>query len=179
VTPKRRFVTLFCVAVFLGGLGWYLAQRGVQEGPVGGVERRDEPLPALSGPALEGPALDAADFRGSILVVNVWATWCDPCRREQPALQRLSERYADRGVRFLGINYADDEAKARNWVDRFGVGYPSLADPSGGFADDLGFIGLPDTYVVDAAGIIRFAIFGETTEAEVSGLLDELLAASA
>jgi cytochrome c biogenesis protein CcmG, thiol:disulfide interchange protein DsbE len=172
----RRVVTLFSVAVLIAGLGWYLANRGVQEGPVAGVERRDEPLPALSGPALEGPALSTADFRGHILVVNVWATWCDPCRREQPALQRLSEVYADRGVRFLGINYADDESKARRWIARFRVGYPSLKDPSGGFADDLGFVGLPDTYVVDAGGTIRYAIFGETSEEEVSGLIDELLA---
>lgn len=172
----RRVVTLFSVAVLVAGLGWYLSNRGIPEGPPP-LERRNEPLPALSGPALEGPALSAADFRGHILVVNVWATWCDPCRREQPALQRLSEEYADRGVRFLGINFQDDEAKARRWVERFGVGYPSLQDPSGGFADDLGFIGLPDTYVVDSSGTIRFAIFGETSRSEVSGLLDELLAA--
>jgi cytochrome c biogenesis protein CcmG/thiol:disulfide interchange protein DsbE len=173
----RRLVTLFSVAVLVAGLGWYLADRGVQEGPVLGVQRRDEPLPPLSGPGLDGTTLSAADFRGHILVLNVWATWCQPCRREQPALQRLSEEYADRGVRFLGINYADDAAKARRWIERYRVGYPSLKDPSGGFADDLGFVGLPDTYVVDAGGTIRFAIFGETSQSEVSGLLDGLLAA--
>jgi DsbE subfamily thiol:disulfide oxidoreductase len=172
----RRVVTLFSAAVLIAGLGWYLANHGVQTGPVAGVGRRDEPLPALSGPALEGRALSAADFRGHILVVNVWATWCDPCRREQPALQRLSKEYADRGVRFLGINYADDASKARRWIARFKVGYPSLQDPSGGFADDLGFVGLPDTYVVDGGGTIRYAIFGETSEEQLSGLIDELLA---
>lgn len=172
----RRVVTLFAVAVLVAGLGWYLSNRS-PESPVRGVERRDDPLPELSGPALDGSALSTADFRGQILVVNVWATWCGPCRREQPALQRLFEEYADRGVRFLGINFQDDEAKARRWVERFDVGYPSLQDPSGGFADDLGFFGLPDTYIVDAGGTIRFAIFGETSRSEVSGLLDELLAA--
>jgi thiol-disulfide isomerase/thioredoxin len=109
--------------------------------------------------------------------VNVWATWCDPCRREQPALVRVERAYRNKGVSFVGINYRDDTEAALTWVEDFGVDYPSLSDPSGSFADDLEFPFLPDTYVVDRRGTIRYSIFGETSAEELSGLLDEVLVA--
>ncbi|MBA3691501.1 MAG: TlpA family protein disulfide reductase [Actinobacteria bacterium] len=135
------------------------------------------PLPDLAGSTVQGGQLDASDYAGRILVLNVWATWCGPCREEQPALQQVWERYQDRGVRFLGVNYRDDAAAAAAWIDEFGVTYPSIQDPSGAWADDLGFLGLPDTYVADAGGTIRYLITGATTAAQLSGVLDELLAA--
>ncbi len=135
------------------------------------------PLPDLAGPTVQGGELDAADYAGRILVLNVWATWCGPCREEQPALQRVWERYQDRGVRFLGLNYRDDAAAAAAWIDEFGVTYPSIQDPSGGWADDLGFLGLPDTYVADADGTIRYLVTGATTDDQLSAVLDDLLAA--
>jgi DsbE subfamily thiol:disulfide oxidoreductase len=146
-------------------------------GSVFGAASQDQPLPELSGTTLEGKSLDAATYAdGSVLVINVWANWCDPCRREQPQLVRLANRYQDEGVRFLGINYQDDRAAARAWVREFGVPYPSLFDPSGRTAADLGFPALPDTYVVDPGGTIRWAVYGETDERELAGLIDEVLA---
>jgi DsbE subfamily thiol:disulfide oxidoreductase len=141
-----------------------------------GVTEVDEPLPRLTGPTVQGGVADSLDLRGGVAIVNVWATWCGPCRREQPALQRLYERYGDRGVSFLGINYRDDEAAARAWVVEFGVSYPSIVDRSGAFADDLEFLALPDTYVVDRDGRVRYAVFGETDERELEPLIQELLA---
>jgi cytochrome c biogenesis protein CcmG/thiol:disulfide interchange protein DsbE len=150
--------------------------RGAALGAETGVTEVDRPLPPLAGETVQGGTVRAADFRGEVLVVNVWATWCGPCRREQPALQRLGERFGDRGVAFLGLNYNDDPAAARAWVDEFGVTYPSISDPSGSFADDLGFVGLPDTYVVGRSGTIRFAVFGETSEQELAELIERVLA---
>ncbi len=150
---------------------------GGAEGSVFGIAARNEPLPRLSGETLDGGWLDASSYAdGSVLVINVWADWCGPCRREQPQLVRLAERYDEEGVRFLGINYQDDRDAARAWVEAFGVPYPSLYDPSGRSAADLGFPALPDTYVVDPAGIIRWVVYGETDERELSGLIDDLLA---
>ncbi len=70
----------------------------------------------------------------------------------------MAKRYEDRGVRFLGINHMDQTAAATEWVRHYGVPYPSIADPSGKFATDLDYFGLPDTYVVDPTGTIRYAI---------------------
>lgn len=135
-------------------------------------------LPALAGEAVVGPDVDARDFLGSVLVVNVWATWCDPCRREQPALQSVYERYQGQGVEFLGIDYRDNREGAIAWIEDFGVTYPSLFDPDGRTAALLAFPFVPDTYVVDAGGTIRHTIFGETSEEELSGLIEKVLGGS-
>ena len=142
-----------------------------------GVAEQDAPLPRLAGETVDGDHLDVASYAdGSVLVINVWADWCAPCRREQPQLVRLADRYEDEGVRFLGINYQDDRDAARAWIEEFGVPYPSLFDPSGRSAADLGFPALPDTYVVDRAGTIRWVVYGETDERELAGLIDDVLA---
>lgn len=141
-----------------------------------GVAEQDAPLPRLAGETVDGDNLDAESYAdGSVLVINVWADWCAPCRREQPQLVRLADRYEDEGVRFLGINYQDDRDAARAWIEEFGVPYPSLFDPSGRSAADLGFPALPDTYVVDRAGTIRWVVYGETDERELAGLIDDVL----
>ena len=141
-----------------------------------GLAEVERPLPDLAGSTVGGGRLDAADYAGQVLVVNFWATWCGPCRDEQPALQQVWRAYQDRGVRFVGVNFRDDAAAAAAWIDEFGVTYPSIEDPSGGWADDFGFLGLPDTYVADAGGTIRYLITGATTGEQLSRVLDELLA---
>lgn len=144
-----------------------------------GVAEVDQPLPRLSGETIDGERLDAATYAdGDVLVINVWADWCDPCRREQPQLVRLADRYEGDGVRFLGINYQDDRHAAKAWIKEFDVPYPSLFDPSGRSAADLGFPALPDTYVVDPGGTIRWVVYGETDEDELAGLIDEVVAAA-
>ncbi len=165
-----RLVAASCLALVL-------AACASRDDPVLGVARMEEPLPSLTGETLDGRRIDADEYGdGDVLVINVWADWCDPCRREQPQLVRLAEEYAGRGVRFLGINYQDDRDAARAWVEEFGVPYPSLYDPSGRSAADLGFPALPDTYVVDRGGTIRWVVFGETDERELAGLIEDVLA---
>lgn len=142
-----------------------------------GVAQVDQPLPPLSGETVDGEHLDAATYSdGSVLVINVWADWCAPCRREQPMLVGLAGRYQDDGVRFLGINYQDDRDAARAWISEFEVPYPSLFDPYGRSAAELGFPALPDTYVVDPGGTIRWVVYGETDEQELARMIDDVLA---
>ena len=141
-----------------------------------GVARVRDPLPRIDGEDLHGESLNAADYAdGDVLVINVWADWCAPCRREQPQLVRLAHRYRGDGVRFLGINYQDDRDAARGWVREFSVPYPSLFDPWGRSAVHLGFPALPDTYVVDPAGTIRWVVYGETDERELTRLIEDVL----
>jgi DsbE subfamily thiol:disulfide oxidoreductase len=142
-----------------------------------GVAQVDQPLPELSGETVDGGHLDAATHAdGDVLVINVWADWCAPCRREQPVLVQLADRYRDDGVRFLGINYQDDRHAARAWVREFEVPYPSLFDPWGRSATTLGFPALPDTYVVDREGTIRWVVYGETDEQELARMIEDVLA---
>jgi peroxiredoxin len=89
---------------------------------------------------------------------------------------QLADRYRDDGVRFLGINYQDDRHAARAWVREFEVPYPSLFDPWGRSATTLGFPALPDTYVVDREGTIRWVVYGETDEQELARMIEDVLA---
>jgi cytochrome c biogenesis protein CcmG/thiol:disulfide interchange protein DsbE len=134
-------------------------------------------LPALEGESVvDGSPLSSEDFAGDVLVINAWATWCVPCRTEQPALIRVFDAYRDRGVSFLGIDHLDDRASATHWIEEeFQVPYPSLFDPAGEFAAKLGYPGLPATFVVDETGRIRFRRFGPITEERLIGMLDRVL----
>lgn len=135
----------------------------------------DEPLPDLSGPSLDGGTVDMRAFEGAPMVVNAWASWCGPCEEETPDLIRLSREYADDGVRFLGINHSDQQAAARAFAARMGTPYPSVEDPSGRLAADLGYVGLPATFVVDADGIIRWAVYGPTNAETLAPLIDDVV----
>jgi DsbE subfamily thiol:disulfide oxidoreductase len=140
-----------------------------------GVASVEDPLPRLAGDTLEGDRIEASSYAGGeVLVINVWAYDCAPCRDEQPMLVELARRYDD--VRFLGINYRDDLDAAKDWVREFDVPYPSLYDRSGKTAADLGYPALPDTYVVDREGTIRWVVFGATDEAQLTGLIEDVLA---
>jgi DsbE subfamily thiol:disulfide oxidoreductase len=142
-----------------------------------GAAEQDRPLPSLTGETIEGDHLDAATYAdGDVLVINVWANWCTPCRVEQPSLVRLTARYEGNGVRFLGINYQDDRDAAKAWIREFEVPYPSLFDPAGRSAADLGFPALPDTYVIDRHGTIRWVVYGAFDERELTRMIDDVLA---
>jgi cytochrome c biogenesis protein CcmG/thiol:disulfide interchange protein DsbE len=159
-----------CVASGCTGSGSGATDTGL------GAAAVSSPAPALTGRTVQGHTASLADLRGSVVVVNVWATWCDPCREEQPDLVKLAGEYEGRDVEFLGLNERDDPAKARAWVKEFEVPYPSILDAPGAWADDFAFFGLPDTYVIDRSGTIRWAVAGQTDAAEVKQLIDRVLA---
>jgi DsbE subfamily thiol:disulfide oxidoreductase len=162
-------------AILAASLSLFLAACTGGDGSPLGVARMDDPLPPLAGETLDGARLEASSYAGGdVLVINVWAYDCAPCRHEQPMLVELAGRYDD--VRFLGINYRDDLDAAKDWVREFDVPYPSLYDRSGRTAADLGYPALPDTYVVDRDGTIRWAVFGATDEEELTGLIEDVLA---
>ena len=130
------------------------------------------PMPALSGQALQGPTLSGADYRGHVVVVTFWATWCGPCRREQPELNAVQA--AHDGVVFIGVNYRDDSAAARAYLKEFGVAYPSLSDPAGSLAYRFGVPYLPSTIVVDATGRMRYRVVGALDRATLDDLLSKV-----
>jgi cytochrome c biogenesis protein CcmG/thiol:disulfide interchange protein DsbE len=169
VLAGAAFVVLSAASACTGG-GPGASDNGL------GAAAVSSPAPALTGRTVQGKTASLADLRGSVVVVNVWATWCDPCREEQPDLVKLAGEYEGRGVEFLGLNERDDPAKARAWVEEFGVPYPSILDAPGAWADDFAFFGLPDTYVIDRAGTIRWAVAGQTDAGEVRQLIDRVLA---
>ncbi len=134
-------------------------------------ENRGEPI-TFKGVGESGEDISSDDYRGQALVVNFWAGYCAPCRAEAPDLQNLSEKWADRGAKFLGVNTYDEAAGAQAFARNYGVTYPSVIDVHSG-AVQLAFAGtvppsaLPTTIVLDAEGRVAARVLGQFDSASI------------
>lgn len=159
------------VAAILVGLA--VARAPADDDPLLSYDERTAPafdLPGLARP--EQRITLAASDRPVLL--NIWASWCVPCRREMPVLQAAHETYGDK-VQFIGINHLDQRAPALEFLRETGVTYPSGFDPDGSTARTYGAYGLPTTYFITEAGRIIATKTGELTEAELAAEIERLL----
>jgi cytochrome c biogenesis protein CcmG/thiol:disulfide interchange protein DsbE len=139
--------------------------------PMQGLERDGKPIPGLS----------AADFRGNVTVVNVWASWCIPCRDEAPFLLELG---GDTRIRLVGINYKDQPDNARRFLNRYGNPFAaSGTDQNGRAAIEWGVYGVPETFLIGRDGRIAYKLVGplgaENFEREMKPAIEKALAAPA
>ena len=140
------------------------------------------PGPPLAGETLSGSSFDVASWGRVPGVVNIWGAWCPPCKKEQPALERVSRDVRSRGVRFLGINVRDPGRTApRAHVRKYGVTYPSLYDPSARLLPSFAVAPktIPSTYVLDRDGRIAAYVYGEVTEPALRELIDDVVGEAA
>jgi thiol-disulfide isomerase/thioredoxin len=136
---------------------------------------------AISGPTLDGGTYSTADDAGDIVVANVWASWCAPCRAEAPALADLSTKLDKEGVTFVGINTRDQDAAARAFVDRFRITYPSIVDTDGTLLLGLGSQAprnIPSTLVFDKEGRVAATVSGSISYSGLSDLVQKVAADS-
>jgi DsbE subfamily thiol:disulfide oxidoreductase len=133
-------------------------------------------MPALDLATLQGGRVSPSIYQGKVVVVNFWASWCGPCRREQPGLERLWREYRDRGVQFIGADFNDDRAAGLAYLDEFGVTYPSVSDPTGSLAFRFGMLAPPTTFVVDHEGRLRYHLLGAQAEETLRTYIEEVLA---
>ena len=185
----RRWVVAVLATVFLAGCSGasgdtdtsgYVSGAG-QITVVPAAERKEAPV--LSGDDLEGNALTTADWAGQTIVVNVWGPWCPPCRKEMPALQEVSEQYADKDVKFVGVLNRSKSDTALAFNKKVGVTYPTFADQGGRlelkFNDSLPTIAVPTTWIIDPSGkvAVRIAVDG-LTASTLAGLIDDVKSGS-
>jgi DsbE subfamily thiol:disulfide oxidoreductase len=136
------------------------------------------PMPRLSGPALQGGLLGPASYMGKVVLVNFWASWCLPCRQEQPRLEGLWRQLGGGGdVSFIGVDYKDQSKPGRAFLREFRVTYPSVSDPSGDLGSRFGLSFMPSTFLVDRHGQMRYRLTGDvaTTAANLRMLISRLL----
>ncbi len=122
-----------------------------------------KPAPQFALERLKAPAqtMTLADLKGKVLMLNVWATWCAACHAEHPFLMEIAR---NSGIPIYGVNYKDERTKALDWLSRLGDPYvASIYDPQGELALDLGVYGAPETFVLDANGIIAYKHIGPIT----------------
>ncbi len=136
--------------------------------------------PAVSGQTISGQSLSLASYRGSVLVINFWGSWCTPCQQEAPALAALATRFHPRGVRFLGVDIRDDPVSAEGFMRTYQISYPSLNDPADeialAFRDTVPPAGIPTTLVIDRSGRIAARIVGGVTFSGLRTLITEVSA---
>ncbi len=183
---RPLLAVLACLAVVAGcsgagnsgSTGGYVSS----DGTVTIVDPEDrEKAPELTGTDLAGDALSTGDFAGTVMVVNVWGSWCPPCRAEAPVLKELADEYAD-DAQFLGIVNRSKDAAATAFNQTYGITYPSFSDEGGGlelrFVDSLPSQAIPTTWVIDAEGRVAARILDEVDASTLGGIIDDLLAES-
>ena len=188
-SDRRRLIGLITGAVvaalIIGLLIVGLAARGdstaIDDALVAG-ERPPAPditLPVLvSGPGLPpaGQQASLASLKGTPVVLNLWASWCGPCRDEAPILEQVWRRYKGRGALVLGLDLQDLTENALDFIRKYGLTYPSLRDGTDASKRDLEATGVPETYIIDRKGRIALHITGQvTTTRQITVPLDQVL----
>lgn len=173
---RTRFLTLLPVLIFAGlALLLYVGLSGEPSKLPSTLINRPVPefkLSAVTG--LDKPGLSATDLRqGKVIVVNIWASWCGPCRAEHPILMQLSKRD---DIVLVGINNKDDAANATRFLGALGQPFAAIgADTTGRVTIDWGGYGVPETFIVDGQGIIRYKHVGPLPDDVQSGRFAEEL----
>lgn len=182
-TPRKRpwmWVSIVAIVFGVGAMVLVFSSRfGVDprlvDSPLIG-----EPVPAIELEQLNGQGpLALTDLQGEVLVINFWASWCFPCRGEHPALTAAARDYRDQGVTIVGMIYQDQPGPVNAFLDELGRGgdnYRYLLDPNSRGAVEFGVFGVPETYFVNADGIIVGKIQGGVTAGALRSTLDQILA---
>ena len=174
---RRRLVVLIPLVLFLGLALLFVIRLGAGDASRIPSALIGHPAPATNLPPVAGlardgtpvPGLDPAAFRGEVSVINVWASWCVPCRDEAPLLVRLAQ---DKRIRIVGINYKDQSDNARRFLGRYGDPYAANGvDENGRAAIDWGVYGVPETFVVGRDAHIAYKLIGPITPENLDTVL--------
>jgi cytochrome c biogenesis protein CcmG/thiol:disulfide interchange protein DsbE len=161
------------VLAIVGLLGFGLVSKGGAEITEG------DPAPEFTPPKLEGGGSESLeDYRGKWVLVNFWASWCNPCRTESPDLQAYQDEFGGERFTVLGINQEDLTDDALEFVEEFDLTYPQLRDASGDQADPFGMSGLPESFLIDPNGNVAVIRRGALDQAYLDEVVTPLVTAA-
>ena len=165
-------ILIACILLFglLGLLGFSLIR--VHQGPIGiGDEVPDFTLTTFG-----GEQIAIGELRGQIIVINFWSSWCIPCEHEAPLFEQVYQMYKDRGVVFLGVNYADDEREARAYLKKSGITFPNGPDKGTLISQAFRISGVPETYIIGPDNhLVDVRIGPYTTLSEIVDAVENVL----
>jgi cytochrome c biogenesis protein CcmG/thiol:disulfide interchange protein DsbE len=171
---SRRFKLVQIIAFVLVLSVLALFAIGIQMRSVKPVESGTAPQLTIS--TFNHGTFSLAEQRGKVVVVNFWASWCIPCREEAPMLERVYERYKDRGVVFIGVDYVDTDTKALEFINEFKITYPNGPDIGTEAAQRYHIKGIPETYFIGKDGMLYGNYIGPfDSEATLTAKIEELL----
>ena len=159
---RRAIVPALAVVAVVGLIGFEVLSAGSSD--------KAKPAPPLPSAVLQAPKATLAGLRGKPALINFWASWCDPCRKEAPELERF-ERSLHGAARLVGVDYTDQADSARGFIRQYGWTFPVLSDPNGTYGARYEFSGLPTTFVLDSRGRIVQTLRGPQTLADLQGAL--------
>ena len=140
------------------------------------VKRGERPAaPDRTLPLLDGGQGSLASFRGKPVVLNFWASWCDPCKDEAPAMEAAHQRLRKAGGTVLGVTVSDASPDSKAFMREYGLTFPSLRDVDGELAEDFATTGVPETFVIDGEGRITAISRGQVNEGFLDQAVDEVL----
>ncbi|HKZ54370.1 MAG TPA: TlpA disulfide reductase family protein [Anaerolineales bacterium] len=180
IADSRRWLS-FMALVVIAGFVWTWRSAAPASATTGGLTpspRVDFAAPDFTLDLLQGGQVTLSGLRGRAVIVNLWASWCPPCRAEMPALQRVYEANRERGLEILAVNttFQDSEAEAAEFVREFGLTFPVPLDRTGEVSQTYLLRALPTTFFIDRQGVIRKVVLGgPMSEATIQTAVEELL----
>jgi peroxiredoxin len=172
---------VFTALVFVLGVSWISISAVPASATTGGLTpspREGFAAPDFTLDLLRGGQVTLSELKGKAVVINLWATWCPPCRAEMPAIQAVYEKNKDRGLEVLAINttYQDSERDAAAFIQEFDLTFPIPLDRTGTVSRQYQLRALPSTFFVDRAGVIRKVVIGgPMSEATIQTAVEEIL----
>ena len=130
--------------------------------------------PDITGTTLDGDILALSDLRGDIVLVNVFASWCGPCRAETPHLVEVFDKVDNEGIEFVGLNLSESSDAVRIFKDEFDINFPLLLNQDGKLTEIYQPIGLPTSWFIDADGVVRYVFAGPMTKDMLTGILEDI-----
>jgi thiol-disulfide isomerase/thioredoxin len=173
------FILLTLGLLLITAAGFYLATNStLPSDPVAVPVKTNYPAPELTLADVQGVSHSLADYRGQVVLVNLWATWCEPCKDEMPALQSFYDDYRERDFIVIAINDGESQADVLEFLEEFKLTFPVWLDPTYTATEEVfKTIGLPTSFVMDRSGMVRFYWVGgidyETLESTVAPMILE------